>query len=73
LGGATTLHKELKLLLDRNYLPKQLTSKRNFMLEEHSKVAMKAFLSTQKKNLAFLYDKRFLFLIIFIAKTMVLV
>jgi len=54
LGGATTLHKELKLLLDRNYLPKQLTSKRNFMSEEHSKVAMKAFLSTQKKNLAFL-------------------
>jgi len=28
------------------------------MSEEHSKVAMKAFLSTQKKNLAFLYDKK---------------
>jgi hypothetical protein len=43
------------------------------MLEEHCKVAMKASLSTQKKNLAFLYDKIFLFLIIFIAKTMVLI
>jgi hypothetical protein len=50
LGGATTLQKKLKLLLNRNYLPKQLTSERNFMLEEHSKVAMKAFLSMQTKK-----------------------